>query len=611
MLFSYEEKLTKFGIVDPNFSHNGRELIKIFVKKTFHNMKTIIESILKSEREEKAVNTGDNILITNGPYDLFKLIFSIFDIFKKENFKIKFIVEQFLSLTKECIIQYILGADCVISRTDQDIDMEFLIAIANNSNKINTQYEELIDQIKTMKILNDEEVDEAASRREIISLVMLTSMNAIVRFVTDLSEELLIKFQENFMTLDISNVLEITFTTYGKFIRYMQHSIQKKTWAEIVKSIVFNYIKSLLTTAGKKIKKIEDLTSKIRNDKSEILDAFKEVAGENLTQETLKILDDFINFLEISPDMISLSCSKIREFNGPQFSISTVKALINLRCDLSKEEKNDAINSCKIVLDNFSHEEGATSSFTTKNSALLENLEREINIKEQLEREEENKEKVLEGIEDSIKTKKRRTMTLTEFLNIDGLDETDLDINPEDEDMNAKIAHLPTRKSLAEFYADPNANRDTDIIYSGKMLKKSSSTYQERFFQLKNGHLYWYKSNYSKEAQNHIPVTEMKKIEAFKSCKFKIIGFDKEYKFQCKSEEEKEAWMNALNKEIKRIRGDSLKKLDNVYEVKLKKKVIVDYYNLPNIYAEKLYMKKRVDDAMRTENNFLSKDKKK
>ena len=103
----------------------------------------------------------------------------------------------------------------------------------------------------------------------------------------------------------------------------------------------------------------------------------------------------------------------------------------------------------------------------------------------------------------------------------------------------------------------------------------------------------------------------MKKIEAFKSCKFKIIGFDKEYKFQCKSEEEKEEWMNALNKEIKRIRGDTLKKLDNVYEVKLKKKVIVDYYNLPNIYSEKLYMKKRVDDAMRTENNFLSKDKKK
>jgi hypothetical protein len=571
-------------------------------------MKTIIESILKSEREEKAVNTGDNILITNGPYDLFKLIFSIFDIFKKENFKIKFIVEQFLSLTKECIIQYILGADCVISRTDLDIDKEFLIAIANNSNKINTQYEELIDQIKTMKILSDEEVDEAASRREIISLVMLTSMNAIVRFVTDLSEELLVKFQENFMTLEISNVLEITFTTYGKFIRYMQHSIQKKTWAQIVKSIVFNYIKSLLTTAGKKIKKIEDLTNKIRNDKNEILDAFKDVAGENLTQETLKILDDFINFLEISPEMISLSCSKIREFNGPQFSISTVKALINLRCDLSKEEKNDAINSCKIVLDNFSHEEKPTSN---KNSEFLENLEREINIKEQLEREEENKEKVLEGMEDSIEVKMRRTITLTEFLNIDGLDETDLDVNPEDEEKNAKIASFPTIRSLGEFYGDPNSKRDTDIIYSGKMLKKSSSTYQERFFQLKNGHLYWYKSNLSKEAQNHIPVTEMKKIEAFKSCKFIIIGTDKDYKFQCKSEEEKEAWMNALTNEIKRIRGDSHKKLDSVYEVKLKKKVIVDYYNLPNIYAEKLYMKKRVDVAMKSENHFLSKDKKK
>ena len=85
--------------------------------------------------------------------------------------------------------------------------------------------------------------------------------------------------------------------------------------------------------------------------------------------------------------------------------------------------------------------------------------------------------------------------------------------------------------------------------------------------------MFWYKSQFSKESQNHIPITEMKKVQAFKSCKFMITCSDKIYKFLCKSEEEKDAWVNAVNSEMKRIRGESFKKLENVYEIKLKKKV--------------------------------------
>jgi hypothetical protein len=435
-------------------------------------MKTIIESILRSERDVKAVSNTDNILITNGPYDLFKLIYSIFDIFKKENFKIKYIIEQFINLTKECIKQYLIGIDCVISRTDLDVDKEFLIAIANNSNKLNSQFEELIDQIKIMKVLKEDEVDELASQREVSRLLMMISSNSVTRFVYDMSEAIVSEFEENFMNLDISNILEITFNTFGKFIKLMHHSIQRKTWGEIVKSILFQYIKSLLTTAGKKIKKIEDLTKKIKNDEEELFEAFKEIAGENLTKETLKILNDIINFLDVSPEMIGLSCSKIREFNGPQFTISTVKALINLRCDFSKEEKNEAINSCKIILDNFANDENNNAG---KKNGLLENIENEINLKEKQEIEETTKDEILEGIEDSMQPKKRKTISLADFLNIEGFDENDLDLNQEETEKNMKIVNMKTRISLNEFEII-NDKKDTDIVFQGKMMKKSSST---------------------------------------------------------------------------------------------------------------------------------------
>jgi hypothetical protein len=100
ILFNHEDQLNLFGIADSNFSQNARELVKIFIKKTFLNVKTIIESILRDEREKKAYKTTINLLITNGPIDLFKVLNSLFDILKKDNFKIKYTFEQTLYLIK-------------------------------------------------------------------------------------------------------------------------------------------------------------------------------------------------------------------------------------------------------------------------------------------------------------------------------------------------------------------------------------------------------------------------------------------------------------------------------------------------------------------------------
>jgi hypothetical protein len=112
VLFEYESKLGQFGVSDANFSLNGRELIKIFIKKTFHNLRGLIESILRVERENKAETNSDGYLITNGPIDLFKLLGTTYDIIKHK--KVKAMVEQYLELCKESVVQYLIGVDCVI-----------------------------------------------------------------------------------------------------------------------------------------------------------------------------------------------------------------------------------------------------------------------------------------------------------------------------------------------------------------------------------------------------------------------------------------------------------------------------------------------------------------
>ncbi len=107
----YDSTVSKYGVNDPNFSKNAEELVKIFIKKTYLNIRVIIENILQTERKEKVDHLSYEY-ITIGPSQLFHVISEIFNIIKTR--KIKVIFEQMIELTKECIIQYLIGVDILI-----------------------------------------------------------------------------------------------------------------------------------------------------------------------------------------------------------------------------------------------------------------------------------------------------------------------------------------------------------------------------------------------------------------------------------------------------------------------------------------------------------------
>jgi len=111
LLKEYDNTLSVYGINDPNFSVNSEELVKIFVKKTYLNLRNIIENILQTERKEK-LDPLNKEYITIGPSQLFNIISNTFDLIKGK--KIKVIFEQIIELTKEIIIQYLIGVDLLI-----------------------------------------------------------------------------------------------------------------------------------------------------------------------------------------------------------------------------------------------------------------------------------------------------------------------------------------------------------------------------------------------------------------------------------------------------------------------------------------------------------------
>ena len=591
-LFLFEERLEKIRVVDQNFGKNARELVKIYMKKTYKNMLDVIENILKSEREIKSITNENGNYVTNGPNDLFDILSKTFDLVK--DFKIKYIYEQVFELFHECIIQYLIGVDCVTSDYTIQVDKELLLAVANNSVVMIQLLNQLIDDSVEQNVLTEKEINESIRLKQIMTSINLMTQNSITRFVGEFSEPLGNTFSEvNFLELDTRKILFKTNELFVKYNQFMNSLIIKKCWEEILKLSVFYYIKSLLTTAHKKVKKVEDLRDKIKNDQGLLNETYEPVVGKNLTQANLKILSDIYDFLEISSYMISSSCLTIREYIGPSFSLSTAKAMINLRVDFNRDEKKDAIAQCKDVLDKYV-DKGNTGAI-----GFFDKMEQDI--KDENEEDDETKEDQLSDVEDEEeqeKEKKTVGYSIDDFLKDDNEEEEEL--------LNEEAPKIDDKKEENE--------EVSDIVYEGTMEKKSHTSWQERYFQLKNGYLYWFKDKESMKIQNKLSIENTLRVESHKNKKFMMIVSDgskdkggknsgKVYKFSCVSEDEKQKWINAITNEMKKLRGE-LKKEENKIEMKIKKKVITDLFKLPDVGKDRLYMKTRTRSLMQKETYF-------
>jgi hypothetical protein len=74
---------------------------------------------------------------------------------------------------------------------------------------------------------------------------------------------------------------------------------------------------------------------------------------KRLMKTGIEVLGDLLSFFESSPAFISVACEKLRKQHGPNFKLTTVKAIMNLRSDFTKEERSEALKICKEVLDSY------------------------------------------------------------------------------------------------------------------------------------------------------------------------------------------------------------------------------------------------------------------
>ena len=596
MLFEYQGQLDKVQVTDDNIKRNGKEFVKIFMKKTFKNILDVIESILKNERENKAFRNNNGAYCTSGPADLFDILSKTYELV--QNYPHPIVYDQMFNLFNECIIQYLIGVDCVTSNFKIQVDKEFLLAIANNAFDLSQRLSTLIEDCCKTNVMTEKEAYEAIRFKQIGASINLMTSNSVSRFVSLFTDELSAVFKENnFLEMDIGNVMVKTRDIFCSYNEYMDKSIMKKVWEEILKMSVFFYVRCLLQTGSKGLKDVSELNNKIENDEGALRETYAGIVGNNLTEQNLKILKDLRDFLTISSYMISSSCLTIREYIGPSFKLKTAKTLVSMRTDFTKQDREDAIDQCKEVLEKY---EGSSKPGS---GGFFERMKSEIAKEdEELEPEEEKKEEPADQSE---------VFALDDFLN-----------NEDDDEELVQAEEQPKEEIKVE---QEEVEVVTDVKKEGTMEKKSHDKWQKRYFQLKGGYLYWYKDKTSKLYQNKLSIEKTLKVEAEKEKKFMVIVNDdkdkdgeegdlgKIYRFKCKSDEEKMEWINAITAEMKAFHG--VKKIQqSKIPMKLKKKVIRDLFELPEVGKDRSYMKTRTQQLMKGESYFkasVKKEKKK
>ena len=253
----------------------------------------------------------------------------------------------------ECITQYLIGIDCVISNHNIIIPHQYLIAIANNAFSITTHLHNLIEMCLNTQTLTEQEIKEQIHLNDININLNLISQISIKRFINETSQHLIECFNCNYNDLQLQNVLTLTHETYKEINTHMNEMIRKKCFEEILALTLFYYVKLLVMNAHKKSKNVSDIITKIEYDKGLLIESYSTIVGNNLTKVKMKILDDVLDFLQVNSYMISSTCYTLREYIGPSFNMNVIKALIGMRNDYSKDDKKDAINLCKEVIDNY------------------------------------------------------------------------------------------------------------------------------------------------------------------------------------------------------------------------------------------------------------------
>ena len=522
------------------------------------------------------------------------------------------------------IYQYCYGINCVLSNRGVIIDDEYLITISNDTLPIGQLLNDFIENVKNRNILSKEEIDEEIQITKLIDIIDKITNNAVIHLIYEHKDELEKDFEEqNFFKIEFDKILQKSNDIYGKYKSMMNERIIDIFYNELLKLTLCYYIIRLLLIKDKKKIKREDIIDKIKKDKEIVVNVYKEIIGEDLTNTTSKILDDIIGLLEIDKSMFSSIILSIRQYIGPAFTYGVAKKLIKLRSDLTNEEIIDCKKQCEEILNKYEGDKTEYSShFYILDSKIKKNKKDKEYLKmrastikygkeiEQNEDKSENESDEENKINEENSDKEEEVKNIQSNIDDDG---KDIKNNLENflKDNIDEIEEGEEEEEEKEIKKDEEEDVKPDL--DGIFYKKTNAIYKKYYFQIKNFGLYWFEDQKSTKAKNKLSLKNMIVLNNEKSPKKFKLKFsnetDKEYKFKCNSEEEKNIMIKTITKSI----NDSYNIKDKIempiIEIKERKTMIKDYLKLNN-KIKGTYIEEKILEYLKSGKYFKSSKKK-
>lgn len=577
-LYSFENSIKDFMVIDTNFSKNANSLVNIFMKKQYKICFDSIIIILKKECTKKRIISPSGYLITKTPDRLLTLFQKLSN--SLIQFTHEYIFYQLLFTLSECYIQYFITIDSIINNQYFIIEKEFLIALTNNCEKILDDLEKIIIEIKTYKCCEEKEIKKAIRLNQIKCVIINIIHNCLSRFVNNIFSSLTEAFDDNFLCFDLKMIVNASMDIFEHFRSMLSERICQLCIETILQFTLYYYLSSFISYDTSKGIKTKELINKLNKDKQFLMQIYNKMLGIEKTQIYLRIISGIITFIEIDLKLLSSTFQLFKEYIGPSFGFIIIHVLLRFRNDVSQNEIKASISQCQKMISKSNDELNQP-----RGQKIFDQLLQEIKI--------EGNDCFVIQLNENIDQKKSFI-----FMNpIDNIINCEID---EDDEVNPQQA-MKEWEDLQLYEAS----------FQGMMKKLVFERWNLYYFELKKGILYLFQNKNSKKFQNKILIKNIIQIKTKKELQFSLIVIKKNkktplyksIKFAVDNKSLRDQWTEAIKNEMSLYKTNLI--FVNMIEIERRKKMIHEISPLPKPGENINIMKTMIINYIIQENCFV------
>eukprot|EP01116_Phalansterium_solitarium_P000650 TRINITY_DN10491_c0_g1_i1.p1 TRINITY_DN10491_c0_g1~~TRINITY_DN10491_c0_g1_i1.p1 ORF type:complete len:735 (-),score=338.73 TRINITY_DN10491_c0_g1_i1:356-2560(-) len=348
----YTPQLKRLGVSDlkPDLLDTLDPLYDAYRNRIRGLLEKAVEGIIQQDREKRP-EVVDGRYITLAPSLLFEYVNTQMSI-ARDTADSKFLY----SVVRECsnaMILYQQALSEMLKADWEEIELESVIAIVNNNaDRSYDQVQVMVQKIASM--LDEPYSTQVVTLFEPVEGGFHDVAKRAVRVIADIifrdMKEALDKlFSKEWYEGTIVGSVVMTLQEFFKdeIKGYMLDSYFRKLADDCLERIVNTYVEQLFT----KKQPLGPATAQRMQDDQVLLSRFfGEHCGKRAARQ-LQILIDLHDVIESEPEMISLYFNSLVK-NNPDCTLTIMQALLSLRTDLDKAQKEEALDGCRAVLAN-------------------------------------------------------------------------------------------------------------------------------------------------------------------------------------------------------------------------------------------------------------------